>query len=106
METNIVFLTGTVKRDAVGANAGGNSVLDFALSVFNGNRYDIYDCRTTSASDAYRQLEGFVSEGEELSVVGHLEKMTYTGSNKIVGVSVEVKRTNTIVYVDSIQGED
>lgn len=103
MEQNLVFLTGTVKRDAEGVKTGTNSVLDFAVTVFNGSRYDIYDCRTTSASEAYQQLEGFVSEGEEISVVGHLEKMTSTDSSRIAGVMVEVKRTNTIVYVDQIQ---
>lgn len=103
MEQNLVFLTGTVKRDAEAAKTGTNSVLDFAIAVFNGSRYDIYDCRTTSASEAYQQLEGFVSEGEELSIVGHLEKMTSTDSSRIAGVVVEVKRTNVVVYVDQIQ---
>ena len=104
MESNEVRLRGTVKRDAVAAEGRGNKVLDFALEVWNesSKRKDVFDCRMTSLSDAMDELEGFVSEGEELEVVGHLEKMTNTERQRVAGVWMEVRHTGVVVYVDEI----
>lgn len=99
MENNFVRLAGTVKRAA----KAGSGVLDFALEVTNERgRRDIYDCRLTSQSDAYAQLEGFVNEGEPLEVIGHLERRTITGTEKIGLVTVEARYTQVVVYVDAI----
>lgn len=98
---NQVIISGTVKRDA---NAS-NGFLDFALVVPGEKRADVFDCWTSDRTDAYRELEGFVSEGEELTVIGHLCKRTWTAQDRLAGDLVEVKATKTIVFVDNI-GED
>ena len=104
MENNSVYLAGKVKRGAE-ANSG---VMDFAIEIINSKgRRDIFDCRTTSQSAAYEQLEGFVNEGEDIEIMGHLEKRTTTEAQRVSGVLVEVKHTVTIIYVDSIvEAED
>lgn len=107
MDNNEVRLSGTVKRDARAGNSGSNEVLDFAVEVMNERgRYDIYDCRLTSQSAAYEQLEGFVSAGEPIEVIGHLAKRTTTESNRVAGILVEIKSTNVFIYVDSVVVED
>lgn len=104
---NIVQLSGTVKRDAEASASNGCEVLDFALDVVNAKgRHDIFDCRITSMSDAYEQLEGFVNEGESMEVIGHLEKLTRTDRQRMAGSMVEVRSTSTVVYVDNIIEED
>lgn len=108
MENNSVHLVGTVKRDATAADTGnGGQVLDFALMVTNptNGRFDIFDCRLTSYSAAMDQLEGFVTEGERLELVGRLEKQTRTEDQRIAGVWVQVRTTQIVVYVESIIGE-
>lgn len=104
MQNNYVRLAGTVKREAV----AGSSVLDFALEVVNERgRFDIYDCRLTSQSAAYEQLEGFVNEGEPLEVEGHLERRTVTKEERVGLVTVTTRYTTTIIYVDNIiENED
>lgn len=103
MKNNFVRLAGTVKRAA----EAGSGVLDFALEVTNEKgRRDIYDCRMTSQSDAYDQLEGFVNEGEPLEVLGHLERRTVTESKRVGLVMVETRYTATIVYIDAIVEEE
>lgn len=100
---NMVHLAGTVKRDA----KEGKGVLDFALEVENAdNRYDIFDCRLTTNSKAWEVLDGFVTEGEYISVTGHLIKKTYTESQRMSGAWVDVRNTVTIVYVDDAMTED
>jgi len=109
MENNSVHLIGIVKRGAKAGNNGkGGQVLDFALQVTDPNtgRYDIFDCRLTEISDAMEQLEGFVEEGEQLEIMGHLVKRTSTESQRIAGVWIDVRSTATVVYVDSIVEED
>ena len=104
---NIVQLSGTVKRDAEASASNGCEVLDFALDVVNAKgRHDIFDCRITSMSDAYEQLEGFVNEGEHIEVVGHLEKVTRTERQRLAGAMVEVRSTSTVVYVDGLIVEE
>lgn len=99
MQNNFVRLAGTVKRAA----EAGSGVLDFALEVVNERgRLDIYDCRLTSQSDAYEQLEGFVNEGEPLEVVGHLERRTVTKEERVGLVTVTARYTTTLVYVENI----
>jgi len=108
MENNSVHLLGVVKRNAqAGDNGKGGQVLDFAIQVTNptNGRYDIFDCRLTDYSAAMKKLEGFVSEGEELELVGHLERVTRTEAQRLAGVWVEARVTQTIVYVDSIVNE-
>lgn len=106
MGENEVRLSGTVKRDAQAGMAKGCKVLDFAIQVpSQAGRLDIFDCRLTDQSDAYSQLEGFVEGGEELTVIGHLEKRTTTESQRIAGAFVEVRTTAVIVYVDAIEDE-
>lgn len=99
MDNNSVHLIGTVKRNA----EAGSGVLDFAVEVVNERgRLDIFDCRMTSQSEAYEQLEGFVNEGEPIEIVGHLEKRTQSEGQRIAGVWVEVRYTATLIYVDHI----
>lgn len=99
MQNNFVRLAGTVKREA----EAGSGILDFALEVVNERgRLDIYDCRLTSQSDAYEQLEGFVNEGEPLEVVGHLERRTVTKEERVGLVMVTTRYTTTLVYVENI----
>lgn len=99
MQNNFVRLAGTVKREA----EAGSGILDFALEVMNERgRLDIYDCRLTSQSDAYEQLEGFVNEGEPLEVVGHLERRTVTKEERVGLVMVTTRYTTTLVYVENI----
>lgn len=96
---NRVHLGGTVKRAA----ESGSGVLDFALEVINEKgRRDIFDCRTTAQAEAFGSLEGFVNEGEELEIMGHLEKRTFTEQQRVAGVMVEVRHTATIVFVDIV----
>lgn len=104
MDNNFVRLAGTVKRAA----KAGSGVLDFALEVINENgRMDIFDCRLTSQSDAYDQLEGFVNEGEPLEIMGHLERRTVTEAKRVGLVMVETRYTAIVVYVDAIvESED
>ena len=99
MENNFVRLKGTVKRDA-SANAG---VMDFALCVIGAKgRVNFFDCRVTQQSKAFRQLEGFVNVGEEIELVGHLEKRTWSEGQKLAGVTVDVQHTVIFVLVDDI----
>lgn len=102
MENNFVHLIGTVKRDAT----QGDGVMDFAIEVPDqkGTIY-IYDCRLTNRSDAWEQLEGFVNEGEPIEVIGHLEKRTTTDGMRINGVWIDVRNTQTIIYVDKVVTE-
>jgi len=103
MDNNFVRLAGTVKRAA----EAGSGVLDFALEVINDKgRMDIFDCRLTSQSDAYDQLEGFVNEGEPIEVIGHLGKRTTTDGVRICGVWVDVRNTTTFIFVDKVVTED
>lgn len=106
MGSNVVELEGMVKRDAeAGVTEKGGKVLDFALEVWNDDmtRYSIIDCRVTDHCEAMEQLEGFVSEGETLRVVGHLERRTSTERNRLAGALIEAKVTKTFVMVDEIE---
>lgn len=104
---NVVRLSGAVKRDAVASASNGCDILDFAIEVVNSKgRRDIFDCRMTSQSAAYEQLEGFVNEGEHIEVVGHLEKVTRTERQRLAGAMVEVRSTSTVVYVDGLIVEE
>lgn len=103
MDNNYVHLIGTVKRDAT----QGDGVMDFAIEVPNERgTLQIFDCRLTQRSDAWDDLEGFVNEGEPIEVIGHLEKRTTTDGMRINGVWVEVRNTQTIIYVDKVVTED
>lgn len=96
---NRVHLQGYVKRDA--SEADGN--LFFAIETINEKgRRDIFDCRLSPQSDAWEQLEGFVTEGEEIELIGHLEKSTASESRRMAGVMVEIRQTQTVIYVDHI----
>lgn len=102
-DNNYVHLIGTVKRDA----REGSNVLDFAIEVPNERgRRNIFDCRLTSMSPAWQDLEGFVNEGEQIEVIGHLEKRTSTESQRIAGVMVDVRSTSTFIYVDEVRTEE
>lgn len=105
--TNEVRLCGTVKRSAKGTDTGrGNWVLDFAVEVPDGEgRTAIIDCCATNRSQAYGELEGYVTEGETVDLVGHLIKRTETKQERMAGALVEVRITKTIVYVDAIEME-
>lgn len=99
MENNMVRLSGTVKRNS----EASSGILDFSLSVRNNNgRIDIFDCRLTTQSPAYEQLEGFVNEGEPLEILGRLEKRTVSESQRLAGVWVDVRQTATVIYVEGI----
>jgi hypothetical protein len=103
MDNNLVHLVGTVKRDAT----QGDGVMDFAIEVPNHKgTMQIFDCRLTQRSDAWDELEGFVEEGEPIEVIGHLEKRTTTDGTRINGVWVDVRNTQTIIYVDNVVMED
>jgi hypothetical protein len=103
MDNNSVHIIGTVKRDAT----QGDGVMDFAVEVPNHKgTMQIFDCRLTQRSDAWDELEGFVEEGEPIEVIGHLEKRTTTDGTRINGVWVDVRNTQTIIYVDNVVMED
>lgn len=103
MDNNFVHLIGTVKRDAT----QGDGVMDFAIEVPNHKgTMQIFDCRLTQRSDAWDELEGFVNEGEPIEVMGHLEKRTTTDGTRVNGVWIDVRATNTIIYVDKVVTED
>lgn len=103
MDNNLVHLMGTVKRDAT----EGDGVLDFAIEVPDERgTIRIFDCRLTKRSDAWTQLEGFVNEGEPIEVIGHLERRTVTEGVRVAGVWIDVRVTNTVVYVDNVVTED
>lgn len=103
MDNNFVHLIGTVKRDA----AQGDGVMDFAVEVPNHNgTLNIFDCRLTKRSDAWDELEGFVNGGEPIEIMGHLEKRTTTDGMRVNGVWVDIRNTQTFVYVDSVVTED
>ena len=107
MDSNFGHLLGTVKRDAKAGRSGSTSVLDFAVEVVNERgKLDIFDCRLTDQSEAYAELDGFVSEGEEIEVIGHLEKRTVTDGVRVAGVWVDVRSTQTCIYVDNVVTED
>jgi hypothetical protein len=100
---NYVHLIGTVKRNAT----QGSGVMDFAVEVPNEKgTIQIFDCRLTERSDAWDKLDGFVSEGEPIEVIGHLEKRTNTDGVRVSGVWVEVRNTTTVIYVDDAITED
>lgn len=105
---NEIRLSGTVKRDATSSEAdNGTKILDFAVEVAgDGGRFDIFDCRLTDRSEAFAKLEGFVEMGEEIELVGHLEKRTDTNKERISGAMVEVKVTKVIIYVDDVEVSD
>ena len=103
MDNNFVHIIGTVKRDAT----QGDGVLDFAIEVPNHKgTLQIFDCRLTSRSDAWSELEGFVNEGEPIEIMGHLEKRTTTDGMRINGVWVDVRNTQTFIFVDKVVTED
>lgn len=103
MDNNSVHLIGTVKRDAT----AGDGVLDFAIEVPDEKgTIQIFDCRLTSRSDAWGELEGFVNEGEPIEVIGHLGKRTTTDGVRICGVWVDVRNTTTFIFVDKVVTED
>lgn len=103
MDNNLVHLMGTVKRDAM----EGDGVLDFAIEVPDERgTIRIFDCRLTKRSDAWTQLEGFVNEAEPIEVIGHLERRTVTEGVRVAGVWIDVRVTNTVVYVDNVVTED
>lgn len=102
-DNNFVHLVGTVKRDAM----QGDGVMDFAIEVPNHKgTLQIFDCRLTRRSDAWDELEGFVNEGEPIEVVGHLERRTTTDGARLNGVWIDVRNTQTIIYVDKVVTED
>ena len=103
MDNNFVHLIGKVKRDAV----QGDGVMDFAVEVPNHKgTLNIFDCRLTNRSDAWNDLEGFVNEGEPIEIMGHLEKRTTTDGMRVNGVWVDVRNTQTFIYVDNVVTED
>lgn len=109
MDNNEVRLHGTVKRNAECVTERGSRILDFALEVWSdkNSRLDVFDCRTTDGSAAMEELEGFVTEGEELEVEGHLEKSTKSERQRMAGgVMVEVRNTSIVVYVDDVIEEE
>lgn len=109
MENNSVRLIGTVKRNVTASSERGTDILDFALSVWSdeNSRYDVFDCRLTSQSAAYAKLEGFVNAGEQFEVIGHLQKKSYSESQRVAGVMVDIRHTEVIVYVDDVnESED
>lgn len=107
MDHNSVHLIGRVKRSAEAGTSRSNRVLDFAVEVEGDRgRRNIFDCRITSASAAFGELDGFVNEGEHIEIIGHLNKQTVTEGARINGVWVEVRNTQTIVFVDDVVTED
>jgi hypothetical protein len=103
VDNNFVHLIGKVKRDAV----QGDGVMDFAVEVPNHKgTLNIFDCRLTNRSDAWNDLEGFVNEGEPIEIMGHLEKRTTTDGMRVNGVWVDVRNTQTFIYVDNVVTED
>lgn len=105
MDNNFVSLSGVVKRDASAVTlADGVQLLEWALTVHNEecDRMDIFDCRCTNCDGIIDQLDGGVYEGEEMTIEGHLEKLTKTQNARVAGSFVEVRNSGVIVYVDAV----
>lgn len=93
---NFVRISGSVLRDEDARYVrAGLKIIDFALAVDDpdGERPVYVDCYGTN--DACDTLGGFVEEGEELIVEGHLTFRTFTTKNG-------QRRSGTVVYVESV----
>ena len=103
MGNNSVHLIGTVKGDS--EHVSGR--LAFTIEVPNQKGTKMwFDCMTTSHSDAFATLEGFVNDAEPIEVIGHLVKNTSTEYGKVGNSRIEVKTTSVLVYVDEVVTED
>mgnify|MGYP002526901733 CR=1 FL=1 len=101
MNENFVHVEGVVKRDSEATSPNkGVMVMDFCLEVPTGlgDRTEVYvDC--FAATDACRQVDGFVEKGERLSVEGRLTFKTITDYNGN-------KKSRMMVYAESIESLD
>ena len=97
---NFVRISGYVLRDEDARDVrSGLRIIDFALAVDDpdGERPVYVDCYGTN--EACNQLGGFVEEGEELVVEGHMTFRTFTTKSG-------QRRFGTVVYVESVDYVD
>ena len=97
MQDNQVYIRGTVKRDAEGvATPSGGKMMNFCLAIpdaFNRKTMVYVDC--VAMAEIVDEIEGFLTEGEEVTVGGSLTFRTVTKENG-------KKKTGLSVYVESI----
>lgn len=99
MHRNHVILTGTAKASVEATTLrDGHRVMDFTLVVRDNvsRRPTFVDCVAKGAEIVDGQLEGFVNEGEEFEVEGHLTFRTFTRPDGTM-------RSGLVVYVESAQ---
>lgn len=101
MRENFVRVEGKVKRDSEATRPNdGVEVMDFCLEVPTGlgDRSEVY-VDVFAATDACRQVDGFVEKGERLSVEGRLTFKTITdyGGNR---------KSRMMVYAEVIESLD
>ena len=98
MAENYVHIEGTVKRDAEAVEPrSGVMVMSFCLAVPDPSNEDMMvfvDC--FAATDASRQLDGFVTKDERLAVDGQLTFRTMTDYKGR-------KKSALVVYVDNVE---
>lgn len=97
---NFVHMRGTVKRDAEARTVrDGLPILDFTLVVPSGDTArDVYvDC--VAYGDVVEDTEGFVEEGEEVTVEGRMGFRTWTDS-------YGNRKRGCIVVANSIECEE
>ncbi len=97
---NFVHIVGVCKRDADATQLrAGLQVLNFSLVVPDPfSDRDVYiDC--VAMGDAVDALEGFVTGGELLCVIGRLTFRSWTDANG-------VQRSGKVVYVDKVYDQE
>lgn len=95
-DSNFVRVRGRVLRnEEERVVRAGLRIIDFALAVDDpdGDRPVYVDCYGTN--EACQTLGGYVDEGEELMVEGHLTFRTFTAKNG-------QRRSGTVVYVEKV----
>lgn len=97
---NEVRLSGEVKSD----RQAENGVLTFVLKVERRRGgYDYFECVTIAATSAYQQLEGFVTHGEQMTVIGRLQKYTDSAELHVGGVNASIRYNAVQVFVEELE---
>ena len=100
---NEVRLSGEVKSDA----EAKNGVLAFVLKTERKNGgWDYFECVTIAAARAYEQLDRYVTHGEEMTVIGRLQKYTDSAELHVGGVNAPVRYNAVQVFVEELEEEE
>ena len=97
---NFVHLTGVIKRDAEARRVReGLHIMDFTIVVGaeEGRRGTYIDCE--AYGPAIEATEGYVEEGELVTIEGHFGFRTWTDPNG-------VRRSGRVIIVDEIDCEE